>query len=295
MKIVTYNIQYALGKDLKYDLGRIVDAVRTADIIALQEVERNHGPEEQSQPEIIASLLPDYYWVYDAASDIDGSTKDNSGRVINCRKQHGQMILSRWPIHTKRYFLLPRRRLDHVFNMQLGVLEGLIDAPNAPLRIYTAHFGSEDSKERQEQAGYLRRLVQEAPSRGGAWTGPANIGTDRDWSGGLKLLSMPENAVILGDFNMEPDSPEHRLLVEENVQDGTSGFVDARLHEDREVDTWHPLANRADGTTDSMRLDYCFVTSGLSKRIDASWVDCDAQGSDHQPVWLSLKTSNLPG
>ncbi|VAW13743.1 hypothetical protein MNBD_ALPHA11-730, partial [hydrothermal vent metagenome] len=41
MKAVTYNIQFGLGKDARIDLQRIAGAVEGADIIALQEVERN--------------------------------------------------------------------------------------------------------------------------------------------------------------------------------------------------------------------------------------------------------------
>ena len=42
MKCVTYNIQYGIGLDGGYDIGRIVEAVRGADVIALQEVTRNN-------------------------------------------------------------------------------------------------------------------------------------------------------------------------------------------------------------------------------------------------------------
>ena len=124
-------------------MDRVVESVRGADIIALQEVERFYGPPNKpSQPEQIASLLTDYYWVYDAAFDIDGSDHLESGEVLNRRMQHGQMLLSRWPIFSKRYFPLPRLRVDHVFNMQMGVLEGLIKMPTGNLRIYVVHFGS---------------------------------------------------------------------------------------------------------------------------------------------------------
>jgi len=41
MKIVTYDIQLGLGKDGRNDLARIAREVDGADIIALQEVERN--------------------------------------------------------------------------------------------------------------------------------------------------------------------------------------------------------------------------------------------------------------
>ena len=42
MRLVTYNIQYGIGLDGRFDLGRIADAVRGADLIALQEVSRNN-------------------------------------------------------------------------------------------------------------------------------------------------------------------------------------------------------------------------------------------------------------
>ena len=57
MRVVTYNIHYAIGKDQRCDIERVVEAVRGADIIALQEVERNYGPGEQRQPEVIADFL----------------------------------------------------------------------------------------------------------------------------------------------------------------------------------------------------------------------------------------------
>ena len=74
MKLVTYNIQYGVGKDWKSDLGRIAQAVEGADIIALQEVVR-HMPMTGAgdQPAEPAALLPGYYWVYGAGLDLDRS------------------------------------------------------------------------------------------------------------------------------------------------------------------------------------------------------------------------------
>ena len=43
MLFASYNIQYGTGKDGRVDLARIADAVKEADVIALQEVER-HWP-----------------------------------------------------------------------------------------------------------------------------------------------------------------------------------------------------------------------------------------------------------
>ena len=40
MKFVTFNIQYGLGRDGRYDLDRTARGVEGADVVALQEVER---------------------------------------------------------------------------------------------------------------------------------------------------------------------------------------------------------------------------------------------------------------
>ena len=71
VKFVTYNIRYSLGKDGAYDLERSVDAVRGADMIALQEVTRNFSQiGDADQPRRIAELLPDFYWIYQPAVDL---------------------------------------------------------------------------------------------------------------------------------------------------------------------------------------------------------------------------------
>ena len=59
MKIVTYNIQYGLGKDNRYDLARIAGEVAGADIIALQEVERHWQRSGcVDAPAVLAAQLP---------------------------------------------------------------------------------------------------------------------------------------------------------------------------------------------------------------------------------------------
>ncbi len=86
MKLVTYNIQYGVGKDWKSDLGRIAQVVDGADVIALQEVVR-HMPMTGAgdQPAELAALLPGYYWVYGAAVDLDRK------RLRHARQSHRVM------------------------------------------------------------------------------------------------------------------------------------------------------------------------------------------------------------
>ena len=99
MKLVTHNIRYSLGKDGAYDLERIVEAVRGADIIALQEVSRNFSQgTDADQPDRIAELLPGFCWIYAPSVDLDTSLPHADGSVMNRHLQFGNMLLARWPI-----------------------------------------------------------------------------------------------------------------------------------------------------------------------------------------------------
>ena len=133
MKLVSYNIQYAVGRDGREDLERIVDAVRGADVIALQEVERNYGASgPPDQPAALEALMPDYYWVYAPAFDVDCSERRDDGRVSNRRRQHGVMILSKTPVLSCRPLILPKTIYENAFNMQMGALEGVIESHSDP-------------------------------------------------------------------------------------------------------------------------------------------------------------------
>ena len=59
MRLVTCNIQYSRGIDDRFDIARGVEAVKGADIVALQEVERFWPRTGMvDQPAEIATLLP---------------------------------------------------------------------------------------------------------------------------------------------------------------------------------------------------------------------------------------------
>lgn len=291
MKIVAYNIHYAIGKDNRYDLQRVIDSVQGADIIALQEVERNYGPPDRPlQPEDISTLLPDYYWSFDAAFDIDASEQRADGTILNRRIEHGQMLLSRWPIFSKRYYPLPRINIESEFNMQMGVLEGVIDTSLGVLRVYNLHFGSVSSEERERQARFLVARVRDAPSEGGAWTGRVTAASERDWTAGATLAPMPQSAVVLGDFNMHPDSPEYNIIATAMTEGNEPLLTDiwAQKNPGSRVMTWHPNPGRPEHEH-SACLDYCFTTTDLIARARACWVDEAAQGSDHQPLWIEFE------
>ena len=94
MKIITYNIRYGLGLDKRYDLNRIADTVRNADIIGLQEVERFWKRSGMiDQPDILGRHLQKFYWVYCPAYDMNASERLENGTVLNRRRQFGPMLL----------------------------------------------------------------------------------------------------------------------------------------------------------------------------------------------------------
>ncbi len=136
MKFVTYNIQYGLGRDGRYDLERTARVVERADIIALQEVERlwkRSGTVDQVAE--LSERLPDYHWVYAPGLDMDASYRDEDGRLISRRRQFGTMVMSRTPILSSRSFPLPKYGTLKQHSIQQALLEGVIDTPAGPIRV----------------------------------------------------------------------------------------------------------------------------------------------------------------
>jgi endonuclease/exonuclease/phosphatase family metal-dependent hydrolase len=289
MRIAGYNTQFSRGKDARCDLPRIADAVRGADIIALQEVERHWKRSgERDQPGELSKLLPNHHWVYGPYFDVDAGSAAADGTVINRRRQFGVMTLSRWPILSSRLHILPKFATGSVFNMVAGFLETVIDAPGGALRLYNIHLTDVTPDERLLQIAKLFDVLWTAPREGGAWTG-----IDADWQTGSPP-PMPAEAVILGDFNLVAGSPEYESLVGPKDRDFGYGRVDTGH---RLVDAWVATGHaEAEGITfpatkgydRGYRIDYIFTTLGLAPRLKKCWIDGEAQGSDHQPVWAEM-------
>ncbi len=132
--------------------------------------------------------------------------------------------------------------------------------------------------------------MRAAPAEGGAWSGPGTA-SGRDWGAGQPSPPMPDNALLLGDFNMDPEAPEYAQLIAGGA--GRNGaepaFVDAWAAAGRGAEPGHSYINpperaeRADS-----RIDYCFVSPALAPKVRACHVDLAAKGSDHQPVWTEF-------
>ena len=304
MKLVTYNIRFGLGLDQVIDLARIAETVRDADIIALQEVERFWKRSDMSdQPEILGRHLRGFYWVYFPAFDVDASERQNDGTVVNRRRQFGPMILSRWPIRASRHILFPKLGTVNHFNMETGGTECVVDTPSGSLRIYSLHLSAVSTRERLMQIDRLLEIHRNAQTNGGAWTGDGILAdaveakylVDQNWSHGEAPPPMPQETVIMGDFNSEPESPEYNRLVGDidpcyGRVGHLDGFVDswtAAKKQSGDPLTWWPdPPDRSPGH--GLRLDYCFLSPHLGHQVRRASVDSFAQGSDHRPYWVEL-------
>ena len=285
MRLVTYNIQYGLGKDGRYDLARIAGEVAKADVIALQEVDRFWQRSGMvDAPAALGRHLPEHHWVYGANLDMDADVRDAEGRVVHRRRQFGTMILSRSPILSSRNHLLPKYGTLTQHSIQQGALEAVVEAPFGPLRIYSVHLSHLDAATRLPQVAALLDIHRRAPGEGGAWCG-GHPNPSAGWTEGA-MPPMPRAAIFMGDFNFRADSAEYATMV------GPLTERYGRLaNTDGVVDSWTSAGHdEADGDTcKGERIDYHFLSADLRERVRHVWIDTAAVGSDHQPLWLELR------
>ena len=307
MKFVSYNIRFGLGIDHRIDLERIATTVRDADIIGLQEVERFWKRSGMlDQPNILGRHLKEFYWVYCPAFDMNASERNEDGTVLNRRRQFGPMVLSRWPILASRLIVFPKLGTVKRFNMDTGAIECVVDAPSGPLRVYSIHLSATSPCDRLLQIDYLLAWHRRARLNGSAWTGGAAVDIMNgyedfigfDWSDGESRPPIPDETVMMGDFNSEPESEEFQRMVGTfdpiyGQVEHLDGFVDswavARERSDNDgcITWWPDPPGRSSGC--GLRLDYCFVDPKLGHKVERAWVDTVANGSDHRPYWVELE------
>jgi endonuclease/exonuclease/phosphatase family metal-dependent hydrolase len=281
MKLVTYNTQYGVGRDGTFDLERIAREVEGADIVALQEVTRNFARNGGvDMVEGLAALLPGYFTAFGPAMDLDFGATDGEGRPLNRRFQFGNMVLSRFPIAASRNLLLPRTLRLSRGNLQRSALEALVMAPSGPLRIYSVHLDHISVTERSLQISHLKQRAFAYAGEGGAISGAAEYGFPEP--------PRPQGFVLMGDFNMDRFSPEYALMVGE--QDEAASDADP-------VDVYSLGGGLPDGAVswvddarpeDNRLIDFAFVERSLAGRIGKVWIDREAKGSDHLPVWFEM-------
>lgn len=285
MKFVSYNIQFGFGLDGRYDLERIAASLDGADVIALQEVTRGFLRNDFADlAGDLAALFPDYFWVFSAPCDLHLDWSIIDGKRVERRFQFGNMLLSRFPILSTRTLLLPRSRTIDKLNLQRGALEAVLDLPTGPLRVYSVHLDHISPVERIAQIRHLKERVQAFCQEGGSLTGAFEFG--------LREVPLVEDYILMGDFNMQPESPEYLAM---------AGPVDAYYGRTMRLSDPIDALDRTGGLRAEsyswmdpadhdrrMHLDYAFVSCGLVPRLTNAFVDIAAEGSDHFPLWVEM-------
>ena len=288
MKIVTYNIQYGRGKDERFDLGRIAQEIEGADLMALQEVERfwvRSGGVDQ--PRLIARHFPDHHWAYGPGVDLHPAAALPGEESAGRRRQFGNMLLSRTPLLAIRHHLLPKyASLGPPMSLQRSALEAVIAVRGGHVRVYSVHLTHLSAETRMPQVEALLGIHARAVTEGSSVSGS---GLMEEWTRDGMPPPMPRDGILLGDFNMQPDSQEYERVVGPMSPYGgritnPEGFVDAWVEAGHAVES----GTTAEVKDSPARLDYCFVSAGLKDRIQTVRVDSDAVGSDHQPVWMEI-------
>lgn len=281
MKLITWNIQWGCGIDLKVDLSRIARSAREIadfDVLCLQEVAVNFpglaGSRGENQVEELSHALPGYSAHYGIATDVD----DGRGR----RSRFGNLIFSRLPVIQVFPHLLPWPPDAKVPSMQRIAVELVVQAQRGPLRVMTTHLEYYSAMQRLAQVEALRRLHEEACGHAAL---PRTAG---DPGEPFAALPRPASAILTGDFNFKPDAPEHERM--------TAAFGAAVP---RFMDAWeiaHPKQPHAHtvGLYENSWAehpycsDFIFVTENLASRVCAVTVDMQTQASDHQPVLIEM-------
>tara|TARA_B100000676_G_scaffold309941_1_gene374990 strand:+ start:1869 stop:2732 length:864 start_codon:yes stop_codon:yes gene_type:complete len=285
MRLVAYNIQYGTGKDSRVDIDRIVSEVVEADVIAMQEVDRYWARSEMvDQVAAITERLPAHHWVYGPGVDLDASIRNSNGTLVNRRRQFGNLLLSRHPILASKNQLLPKMRFHTQLSLQRTMLDGVIDCPGGLVRVASIHFAHAAEPERLAQVAALRAFQREAGRDGGVLSG-----RHANWPEGEASPPWPPQSILLGDFNMSPDEAAYTAMV------GSDDPKYGRITEyDGYLDAWILQGGAPDGghtkyePTGNRRIDYAFVSPDLAEAVRSVHVDKDAQGSDHQPLWLDI-------
>lgn len=283
MRLASYNIQYGKGKDDRFDLDRIASELGETDLIALQEVETHVARSgDVHQAVEIAARLPGMYWVYGPGIDLDASTPETPYR----RRQFGNMVLSRWPILSSINHTLPKIALHGIFHLQRTLVECVIDAPGGALRFCSVHLDHVSTDTRMAQVDYLMEVMLRGHERGASAGGPV---ADDTWFD-KPMPPQPMTAIVMGDMNFAPGSPEYTRMVGD-VSDWHGRTI--RAH--GLADAW-TLAGQDEAAGDTIpredrgprRIDHCFVTTDLAARVTAMTIGEGAVGSDHQPIFVDL-------
>lgn len=279
MKLITWNVQWCRGVDGRVDPARIASCARSLadfDVLCLQEVaigfpglDGHDGTDEMAA---LDAALPGYQGMFGAATDV--------ARGDGQRDVFGNAVFTRLPVKQVFRHLLPWPADPSVPSMQRLALELVVAVGGTEVRVTSTHLEYYSASQRMAQVDGLRAIHAQAVGhalrpRPSGRTGEPFAATSR-----------PASAIVCGDFNFRPDSPEHARM--------TAAFP---AGEPRFVDAWiaahpgepHPPSwGVFDTSCPRICCDFVFVSEDLAPGLRAVRVDGTLDASDHQPVIVEL-------
>lgn len=159
VRLMTWNIHGALGRNPRFDLARVVALVKrhAPDIVALQEIDSRRAR---------TAAVGDPFDLLQLAL---GSYGIRAHSVLTADGAYGQALISRWPlsnteIHDLSY---PEREPRRAICVD-------VDAPAGPIRVVATHLGL-SFRERRSQAVTLLKMLGAVP------TATVALGDFNDW------------------------------------------------------------------------------------------------------------------
>jgi endonuclease/exonuclease/phosphatase family metal-dependent hydrolase len=280
-KLITWNIQSARGPAGGADVDRIIaclDRFSDFDLLCVQEVScgfaARDGSDGGDQFAALAARLPGCTAVSALAVDTLGT---------DGRRRFGSMVLSRYPVLQVLRHSLPWPAEPGVMGMPRVALEVTVAAPFGLLRVTNVHLEYFSERGRMAQVERLRELHREA------WQHAAVERPGAASDGPFAAVPRAASAVMMGDFNMLPHSPEYERILA-SFADGTLPYRDAwqLAQPGRRHAPTVGLHNDAPDAGLPFTFDYAFVSSDLAGRVRRLRVDGSEEGSDHQALLLEL-------
>lgn len=282
MKLLTWNIQWCRGVDGRVDPGRIARTARAFadfDVLCLQEVAVHFsglaGSAGEDQMAALSAALPAYTPLFGAATELS--------EVAGRRRQFGNAVFTRLPVLQVFRHLLPWPADPAVPSMQRMALEVVLQSQVGALRVICTHLEYYSAHQRAAQVEHLRRLHYDACMH----TRHPRPGGDR--GSPFEALPRSASALLCGDFNFRPGSPDYTAIGARFDDDSTPALLDAwtRAHPGEP----HPLTAGlyAQDWPEACCFDFVFVSADLAPRVARVEVESSTQASDHQPMLVELR------
>ena len=294
MKIITWNTQWCRGLDGQVSVERIVRQARDManfDVLCLQEIASGFEAmpgQPGDQPAQLQALLPDHLVFFGAAVD----EFDPAGK----RQRFGNLIATRLPVVRVEHHPLPWPADPDVPSMPRMCSVVTVQAPGlGAIRVMTTHLAYDSGQQRMAQVQSLRDLHREACAL--AISPPAAGESDSPF----RNRDHTPHAILCGDFNFGPGTPEYTKLQEpfrsdENINilfkaNDPKGFglQDAwpLVHGQTLHEPTFRVYDRTYGP-EPTTCDFMFVSQSLANRVVRLSVEVDTKASDHQPLLLEL-------